>query len=228
MAIARTPEEEQVVRDNLIATCAKVFLRDGYSKVTMKSLADEAGCTTGKFYSNFAGKPEILRVLMEKLTRTTYNETMKLLAEEGDTPMEKLMLFFVTQYEICHVNEKIRELFHFAYEDSEALSAVADFFKEDLRTALEQTYGKKMDEQTLVTITTMGFCAMRGIIMSEYKGYAYEENQQIAYMMDLILYIYGIQGKDAEALYARIEKAKPQLREATYNLIIYILQTKLL
>ena len=64
--------------------------------------------------------------------------------------------------------------------------------------------------------------------MSEYKGYAYEENQQIAYMMDLILYIYGIQGKDAEALYARIEKAKPQLREATYNLIIYILQTKLL
>ena len=90
MAIARTPEEEQVVRDNLIATCAKVFLRDGYSKVTMKSLADEAGCTTGKFYSNFAGKPEILRVLMEKLTRTTYNETMKLLAKESDTPMEKL------------------------------------------------------------------------------------------------------------------------------------------
>ena len=145
-----------------------------------------------------------------------------------DTPMEKLMLFFVTQYEICHVNEKIRELFHFAYEDSEALSAVADFFKEDLRTALEQTYGKKMDDQKLLTVTTMGFCAMRGIIMSEYKGYAYEENEQIAYMLDLILYIYGIRGKDADALYARIEEAKPMLREATYNLIIYILQTKLL
>ena len=76
-----------------------------------------------------------------------------------------------------------------------------------------------MDDQKLLTVTTMGFCAMRGIIMSEYKGYAYEENEQIAYMMDLILYIYGIQG---------IEEAKPMLREATYNLIIYILQTKLL
>ena len=58
MAIARTPEEEQAVRDNLVSICAKVFLRDGYSKVTMKSLSDEAGCTTGKFYSNFAGKPD--------------------------------------------------------------------------------------------------------------------------------------------------------------------------
>ena len=129
MAITRTPEEEQVVRDNLIATCAKVFLRDGYSKVTMKSLADEAGCTTGKFYSNFAGKPEILRVLIEKLTRTAYRETLNLLSEPGDNQMEKLMLFFVMEYEICHINEKIRELFHFAYEDSEALAAVADFFK---------------------------------------------------------------------------------------------------
>ena len=207
MAIARTPEEEQVVRDNLIATCAKVFLRDGYSKVTMKSLADEAGCTTGKFYSNFAGKPEILRVLIEKLTRTTYRETLNLLSEPGDNQMEKL--------------------FHFAYEDSEALAAVADFFKADLAEALEKTYGRVVDDQKLTMITTMGFCAFRGIIMSEYKGYAYDENTQIAYMMELILHIYEISGKDAEALVARIERCKPQLREATYNLIIHILQTKL-
>ena len=227
MAIARTPEEEQVVRDNLIATCAKVFLRDGYSKVTMKSLADEAGCTTGKFYSNFAGKPEILRVLIEKLTRTTYRETLNLLSEPGDNQMEKLMLFFVMEYEICHINEQIRELFHFAYEDSEALAAVADFFKADLAEALEKTYGRVVDDQKLTMITTMGFCAFRGIIMSEYKGYAYDENTQIAYMMELILHIYEISGKDAEALVARIERCKPQLREATYNLIIHILQTKL-
>jgi len=227
MAIARTPEEEQVVRDNLIATCAKVFLRDGYSKVTMKSLSDEAGCTTGKFYSNFAGKPEILRILIEKLVRTNYRETIRLLAEDGDTPMEKLILFFVTQYEICHVNDKIRELFHFAYEDSEALRAVADFFKDDLGTALEQTYGRKETEKELLWKSVMGFCAVRGIIMGEFMGFGYDEEEQMKRMLDQLLYIYGIGGKDAEKLMKRVERCKPALREATYNLIIYILQTKL-
>ena len=43
MAIARTPEEEQAVKDSLISICAEVFLRDGYSNVTMKSLSEEAG-----------------------------------------------------------------------------------------------------------------------------------------------------------------------------------------
>ena len=82
MAIARTPEEEQAVKDSLISICAEVFLRDGYSNVTMKSLSEEAGCTTGKFYSNFTGKPEILRILIGKLVRMNYKEAAKLMPRQ--------------------------------------------------------------------------------------------------------------------------------------------------
>ena len=128
MAIARTPEEEQAVRDNLIAVCASVFLRDGYSKSTMKSLSDEAGCTTGKFYSNFSGKPEILSVLMEKFERTNYREAVRLLGAENDSEINKIVLFFVMQYEICHVNDKIRELFYYTYEDTETIISISKNF----------------------------------------------------------------------------------------------------
>ena len=227
MAIARTPEEEQAVRDNLIAVCASVFLRDGYSKSTMKSLSDEAGCTTGKFYSNFSGKPEILSVLMEKFERTNYREAVRLLGAENDSEINKIVLFFVMQYEICHVNDKIRELFYYTYEDTETIISISKNFVPLLDKALSEEYGRKESEQMLMIRSVMAFGIIRSILIGEHRGFGYAEQGQMDAMLQMICHAFDINDKDAKKLFDRVEAAKPAIREATYNMIIYMLQTKL-
>ncbi|MBR4812427.1 MAG: TetR/AcrR family transcriptional regulator [Lachnospiraceae bacterium] len=224
MAIARTPEEEQAVKDSLISICAEVFLRDGYSNVTMKSLSEEAGCTTGKFYSNFTGKPEILRILIGKLVRMNYKEAAKLMTPE-DAPMMQMIYFFLLEYEICHVNEKLCELFYYAYEDSDGIREVAELMKPELGRLLKESYGKKEEDGVLMAKSAMNFNILRSIIVGERIGYGFgDEQQQIMTLADTIMASTGIDGKNAEKIRAQIEKQMPAFRDATYNLIIRILQ----
>ena len=224
MAIARTPEEEQAVKDSLIAICAEVFLRDGYSNVTMKSLSEEAGCTTGKFYSNFTGKPEILRILIGKLIRMNYREAAKLMVPE-DAPMMQMIYFFLLEYEICHVNDKLCELFYYAYEDSDGIREVAEQMKPELGRLLEESYGKKEEDGVLMAKSAMNFNILRSIIVGERSGYGFgSEQQQIMTLADTIMASTGIDGKNAEKIRKQIEKQMPEFRDATYNLIIRILQ----
>lgn len=227
MAIARTPEQEQIVKDNLTAICAEVFFRDGYSKVTMKSLADEAGCTTGKFYSNFSGKPEILNIVIEKLVRSNYLAVDKML-KKGDTATIKIMLLFVLQYEICRVNEKIGELFYYGYEDTEAVLSVAGWLKEELAAALTADYGRKEADNDLLFRSMMCLKNFHAIIIRERKGFGYDEDRQLKDMMNMLLDACGIAGKDADAIRTRVEKERETLRDTTYNVIINILQTRLI
>ncbi|MBP5463077.1 MAG: TetR/AcrR family transcriptional regulator [Lachnospiraceae bacterium] len=224
MAIARTPEEEQAVRDSLIAVCAKMFLRDGYSNVTMKSLSEAAGCTTGKFYSNFTGKPEILRILIGKLVRMNYKEAAKLMVPD-DVPMMQMIYFFLLEYEICHVNDKLCELFYYAYEDSDGVRAVAEQMKDELGRLLEESYGKKEADGVLLAKSAMNFNILRSIIVGERSGYGFgNEQQQLLTLADTIMASTGITGKDAEKIRTQIEAQFAEFRDATYNLIIQILQ----
>lgn len=82
MSKARTPEQEQETREALFLVSARAFLRDGYEATSMKMLAAEAGCTTGKFYSNFSGKQEILSELLSVLFEKNYEEAVKLSAKK--------------------------------------------------------------------------------------------------------------------------------------------------
>ncbi|MBQ6661487.1 MAG: TetR/AcrR family transcriptional regulator [Lachnospiraceae bacterium] len=227
MAIARTPEEEQAVKDQLISICAKIFFRDGYSKVTMKSLSEEAGCTTGKFYSNFSGKPEILQILLGKLTRVNYDEASKLM-DADDTAFMQLVYFFVLQYEVCHVNEKLCELFYYAYEDSDAIRSTAEQMKTELGRVLSASYNMKDSDEVLMSKSAMNFNILRSIISGEMLGYTFgDEKTQLATLLDTIMASCGVSGKNAEKVRNRVEEKYPLFREATFNMIIRILQTNL-
>ena len=227
MAIARTPEEEQAVKDSLISICAEVFFRDGYSSATMKSLSEEAGCTTGKFYSNFTGKPEILRILIGKLVNLNYREAAKLMTPE-DAPIMQMIYFFLLEYEICHVNDKLCELFYYAYEDSDGVRAVAEQMKPEFGRLLVESYGKKEEDGVLMAKSAMNFNILRSIIVGERSGYGFgNEQQQIAVLTDILLASIGIDGKNADKIRKQIEKQAPAFRDATYNLIIRILQNGL-
>jgi AcrR family transcriptional regulator len=55
-------------REALVTAAATVFLREGFQAATLRTIAAEAGLTTGAVYSNFDGKAGLfLAVLEEKL-----------------------------------------------------------------------------------------------------------------------------------------------------------------
>lgn len=223
MAIARTPEEEQAVKDDLISVCATIFFRDGYANTTMKALSDEAGCTTGKFYSNFTGKPEMLRLLVEKLVHVNYDEAGKL-AKDADAPLMQLIYFYTLGYEICRLNEKIREVYYYAYEDSNTLQDIAGQMTGDIGDILKK-YGKNETENETLTRSTMCFSILRSLIVGDVYGFGLEdEKQQLLYLIDTILAALSINGEDAEKARTDVLDNIGKLHEASYNLIIRVLQ----
>jgi AcrR family transcriptional regulator len=55
-------------RDAVVEAAAKVFLREGFQRASVRRIAAEAGMTTGAIYSSFEGKAHLfLAVLEEKL-----------------------------------------------------------------------------------------------------------------------------------------------------------------
>ena len=102
MAISRTPEEEQVVREKMLAICANEFLREGYENTSMKSLSRAANCTTGKFYSNFSGKLELLKLLCQKIIRASYREASSMM-QEDEPRLMKFLYGSMFIYESCRL-----------------------------------------------------------------------------------------------------------------------------
>jgi AcrR family transcriptional regulator len=59
---------ESTPRQAVVDAAAKVFLRDGFQRASVRRIASEAGMTTGAVYSSFEGKADLfLAVLEEKL-----------------------------------------------------------------------------------------------------------------------------------------------------------------
>jgi AcrR family transcriptional regulator len=59
---------DSTTREAVVSAAAKVFLRDGFQRSSVRRIAAEAGMTTGAIYSNFEGKAGLfLAVLEEKL-----------------------------------------------------------------------------------------------------------------------------------------------------------------
>ena len=56
------PRQSQ--RDAVLDAARDLILRDGYAATSVRSIAKAAGVTTGAIYSNFAGKADILGLLL--------------------------------------------------------------------------------------------------------------------------------------------------------------------
>ena len=52
--------DRELRRDEVLAATCELIARDGLDSATMRRIADEAGCTTGRITHYFAGKREIL------------------------------------------------------------------------------------------------------------------------------------------------------------------------
>jgi TetR/AcrR family transcriptional regulator, cholesterol catabolism regulator len=71
------------LREVLLKTTARLFQQKGYAAVTLRTIAAEAGVTTGSLYYHFSDKEEIVREILETGHRHIYEEVRHVVAELG-------------------------------------------------------------------------------------------------------------------------------------------------
>ena len=65
----RRAEQAESAKAAILAAAARVFLRDGYQRATMRGIAKEAGYTASSLYTYFESKETLFRSLRESLKR---------------------------------------------------------------------------------------------------------------------------------------------------------------
>lgn len=65
----RRAEQVQAARSSILNAAARVFLRDGYHRSTMRGIAKEAGYTASSLYTYFPSKEAMFDELRESITR---------------------------------------------------------------------------------------------------------------------------------------------------------------
>jgi TetR/AcrR family transcriptional regulator, transcriptional repressor of aconitase len=71
-------------RERLLQAAREAFLRDGFARTSVESIAEAAGLSKGAVYSNFEGKDELFLELLEAKFAADSEEIGRLAATHGD------------------------------------------------------------------------------------------------------------------------------------------------
>ncbi|MGU3435857.1 TetR/AcrR family transcriptional regulator [Actinomycetes bacterium M1A6_2h] len=88
---AQLPRQARTLqrRNDIAASAAEIFARDGYPNVGMRDIADAVGIKGASLYHHFPSKEDILFAICLTVTREPADETLPLLDAPG-TPTERL------------------------------------------------------------------------------------------------------------------------------------------
>jgi len=82
--MSQTIDKELLRRERILQAAKRAFEKDGLSKASMRSIAREAGSTTGAIYPLFEGKEDIYANLLKDSLVELYGHVAKACAGESD------------------------------------------------------------------------------------------------------------------------------------------------
>ena len=88
----RTIQESSGLRAPIIEAARKVLLKEGYERLSMRRVAEEAGCSTMALYRHFANKEALTQFLCTELY-TTFTERINSEMATVNGPREQLRVF---------------------------------------------------------------------------------------------------------------------------------------
>lgn len=98
----------------IIKVALKMFLENGYTKTSAKSICDELNISTGNLTFHFPTKEHLLSVLVELLCEFQWR-MMEKETNEGKTSLMALCLEFTTIAAICEIDNLERDFYIAAY-----------------------------------------------------------------------------------------------------------------
>lgn len=89
----------QVTREKLLKAAIKLVNRDGMKQLTVRNICDEAGLSTGSFYSLFSGKEDLISYYL-KYAFVPYREKA-LVESEPYNPIERILIIYRAYVVYC-------------------------------------------------------------------------------------------------------------------------------
>jgi len=120
-------------RCEIVKVATKKYLTEGFSATTAKMICDELDISTGNLTFYFPTKEHLLALLIKMLCKFQWNK-IKVLTEDGTTPMLALCLELATVAACCEDDPVVRDLFLAAYTHPLSLEIIR---KNDARRSVE-------------------------------------------------------------------------------------------
>lgn len=225
MSKKKSPEAEAKTREELLSVASRVFLRDGYEAASMKVIADEADCTTGKLYSNYTKKEDFLAAFVKKLVSVNYSVTGVLVHEE-DHPMMPYLLTTALVLETCSLNDNFHELYYVGYSGKDTTRVFIEEHMVQIKPIMEQC-GKLQSKDELFANGLMIAGIVRSLVASEYIGAKMTFREKMKHFVYASMPILGFVTEDLLPILDAIVERKDAIHEAAYEIIIKTLSSKL-
>jgi AcrR family transcriptional regulator len=136
---------DQVIKDRLVEKAAEMFLRLGFSRVTMNDIASEMGMSKKTLYDYFASKEELLAAMME-------NEQKVCAAKIDALVDDKKMDFFAKLFDLLEASSTFhtRITGHFMLDIHKSAPSIAKgcdtFLKEHIPLTLRRLLQQGMEQ----------------------------------------------------------------------------------
>lgn len=164
----RSTEHEQQTRERIVEVARRLFVAEGFEAVSMRRLAQEAGCGTMSLYGYFPSKNAILRSLWEDCFAELFPRIQQ--ASRRGTPRQRLeraaaafVDYWCTQpqhYRLVFLNQDQRSGEERYYVESPAVIERFALFRELIAQAQATGQARKGDPQLLSEAL---ICALIGL-----------------------------------------------------------------
>lgn len=212
MARQRTPEAERKTRESLFLAGARAFLRDGYEATSMKSLAEEAGCTTGKYYCYYSGKPELLKELLTVLFEKNRREAQRF-AEKRKDSFYGAVVFSALLLAGSMQHEPLREICREGLRQPEAAAVAEEIFMSFVRQRGGASASDILRVKTAVEAIP---CFLR-------DEPAMDAGTRGKLFLSVLLGILGRTDAEKAAYLEAVESDAKSIRERSYDVLIKLL-----
>lgn len=117
--------KREEIRGRILKAAGRLFLEKGYSKTTMRQIAQKAGLLTGSVYNVFPGKEEVFMEMIDTAYGRALDQFETYVGQDGDL-LEAIA--FPIALELYSVNSSPRaaELLHEAHASWTITNAIAD------------------------------------------------------------------------------------------------------
>jgi AcrR family transcriptional regulator len=168
----RSGEEEEAIRAEVVGIARELFTTEGYESISMRKIAERAGCAAATLYRYFSSKWELLRFVWKDVLEDAYSECDR--AAEGlADPVERLRAYAVAygQYWLDHPDH-----YCMIFTVQDRLLARGDrYFVQwpgaisrfsDLAATVYECMqaGRFADQQDPVLVAQALFCSVQGLV----------------------------------------------------------------
>lgn len=223
MAIHRTEEQEQALRDELLRVSIRTFMRDGYAETSMKQLAAEAKCSTGRFYGNFTGKQELLYLMMERFMDATEAEARSLCTTEDNAMMHYLYVWAICM-RAGGSNARLGEIYEHAFSDAQVIQSLAERYEAGMVEHLRSRYRLVYAPENMRARSLAAIGVLQSLMKTGTQHRSQDHAGELCLMAELVLGVYGMLREDVETYAQEFGEKSAAIKEAAYQTLIRILQ----